>query len=31
MAKNGFKAIDSDMHLVEPLDLWQRYIGELYT
>ena len=30
MAKNGFKAIDSDMHLVEPLDLWQRYIDPAF-
>ena len=26
MAKNGFKVMDSDMHVVEPPDLWQRYI-----
>ena len=26
MAKNGFKAMDSDMHVMEPCDLWQRYI-----
>jgi predicted TIM-barrel fold metal-dependent hydrolase len=25
MARNGFKAMDSDMHVIEPLDLWQRY------
>ncbi len=25
MAKNGFKVMDSDMHVVEPLDLWERY------
>lgn len=25
MAKNGFRVIDSDMHVVEPPDLWQRY------
>jgi uncharacterized protein len=24
--KNGFKVVDSDMHLIEPADLWQRYI-----
>ena len=24
--KNGFKVIDSDMHIIEPPDLWQRYI-----
>ncbi len=26
MAKNGFKIFDSDMHIMEPPDLWQRYI-----
>ena len=26
MAKNGFKIRDSDMHIIEPADLWQRYI-----
>jgi predicted TIM-barrel fold metal-dependent hydrolase len=26
MAKNGFKILDSDMHVMEPPDLWQRYI-----
>ena len=26
MAKDGFKILDSDMHLMEPVDLWQRYI-----
>ncbi|HEU4340299.1 MAG TPA: amidohydrolase family protein, partial [Candidatus Binatia bacterium] len=26
MAKNGFNAMDSDMHVMEPRDLWQRYI-----
>ena len=26
MAKNGFKVLDSDMHIIEPPDLWQRYI-----
>jgi hypothetical protein len=25
MARNGFKILDSDMHLMEPVDLWQRY------
>ena len=24
--KNGFKVMDSDMHIIEPPDLWQRYI-----
>ena len=26
MAHNGFKVIDSDMHVVEPWDMWLRYI-----
>jgi uncharacterized protein len=26
MAKSGFKVLDSDMHILEPPDLWQRYI-----
>ena len=26
MANNGFKVLDSDMHILEPPDLWQRYI-----
>src|SRR4029453_52257 len=26
MAKNGFKIIDSDMHIMEPPDLSERYI-----
>src|SRR5512139_3494916 len=25
MAKLGFKVLDSDMHILEPPDLWQRY------
>ncbi len=24
--KHGFKVMDSDMHIIEPPDLWQRYI-----
>jgi len=27
MAKNGFRVFDSDMHVMEPPDLWQRYIA----
>ncbi len=27
MAKQGFRVIDSDMHVMEPPDLWQRYIA----
>jgi len=26
MAKQGFQVMDSDMHIMEPPDLWQRYI-----
>ncbi|PZC44748.1 MAG: putative metal-dependent hydrolase, TIM-barrel fold [Chloroflexi bacterium] len=29
--KNGFKAMDSDMHIMEPGDLWQRYIDPAYA
>ena len=27
MAKHGFKVFDSDMHIMEPPDLWERYIA----
>jgi uncharacterized protein len=27
MAKNGFQMIDAEMHVMEPVDLWQRYIA----
>ncbi len=30
MAKNGFKVIDSDMHVLEPEDLWDRYIDSAF-
>ena len=30
MANNGFKVLDSDMHVIEPPDLWQRYIEPKY-
>ena len=26
MAKNGFKLVDAEMHVMEPVDLWDRYI-----
>lgn len=26
MAKNGFRVFDSDMHIMEPADLWEKYI-----
>ena len=28
MAKNGYRIIDSDLHLIEPADLFERYIDE---
>jgi len=28
MANNGFKVFDSDMHIMEPPDLWERYIAD---
>ena len=30
MAKNGFKVVDSDMHVMEPEDLWERYIDPAF-
>src|SRR5207237_9985544 len=30
MASNGFKILDSDMHLMEPVDLWERYIDSKF-
>jgi uncharacterized protein len=30
MAKNGFKILDSDMHIMEPPDLWERYIDSRF-
>ena len=30
MAKDGFKDMDSDMHVVEPTDLWQRYVAPAF-
>ena len=30
MAKDGFKVVDSDMHVMEPHDLWQNYIDPSY-
>ena len=30
MAHAGFKVIDSDMHVIEPIDLWQRYIDPAF-
>ena len=30
MARNGFKFIDSDLHICEPVDLWLKYIEPKY-
>jgi predicted TIM-barrel fold metal-dependent hydrolase len=30
MAHDGFKVIDSDMHVIEPADLWQSYIDPAF-
>jgi hypothetical protein len=30
MAKNGYKILDSDMHIMEPPDLWERYIDKKF-
>ena len=30
MAINGFKVMDSDMHVQEPADLWQRYMAKAF-
>ena len=30
MALHGFKVFDSDMHIMEPPDLWQRFIADEY-
>jgi predicted TIM-barrel fold metal-dependent hydrolase len=31
MAKKGFKVFDSDMHVMEPPDLWERYIAPEFS
>ncbi len=30
MAKNGYRILDSDMHIMEPPDLWEKYIDRKY-
>jgi hypothetical protein len=30
MAHGSFKVVDSDMHVIEPPDLWQRYIDPAF-
>ena len=30
MARNGFKVMDSDMHVIEPIDLWETYIDPAF-
>ena len=31
MSHSGFKVIDSDMHIIEPADLWQRYMDRKFA
>ena len=31
MARNGFRMIDAEMHVMEPVDLWERYIDPEFT
>ncbi len=31
MTKKGFKILDSDMHVMEPPDLWERYIDKKFA
>jgi hypothetical protein len=31
MAQGGFEVFDSDMHVLEPADLWERYIEAPFT
>ena len=28
MAKNGYKMIDAELHVMEPVDLWENYIAD---
>ena len=30
MARNGFRILDCDLHIIEPPDLWQRYTDERF-
>jgi hypothetical protein len=30
MTKNGMKVLESDIHLMEPVDLWDRYIDSQF-
>jgi hypothetical protein len=30
MAKHGFNMIDAEMHVMEPVDLWERYIDPAF-
>ncbi|MDH3602372.1 MAG: hypothetical protein OEU26_22385 [Candidatus Tectomicrobia bacterium] len=31
MAKQGYKVMDSDIHVIEPSDLWLKYIEPKYN
>ncbi|HEV8642043.1 MAG TPA: hypothetical protein VGV13_13160 [Methylomirabilota bacterium] len=30
MARNGFRVFDSDLHVIEPVDLYERYLDKQY-
>src|ERR1051325_3053825 len=30
MSNSGFKVLDSDMHILEPPDLWQRFLDKKF-
>src|SRR5262249_33492264 len=30
LARDGFKIMDSDLHILEPADLWERYIDPAF-
>ncbi len=30
MANGGFKVFDSDVHVLEPVDLWERYLDHAW-
>ena len=31
VANSGYKVMDSDMHIMEPADLWERYIDREFS
>ncbi len=30
MSRNGFRVLDSDLHVIEPRDLYERYLDPRY-